>query len=63
MHHEGASTGSDMPNELEADFWRRQLKEIKSRLSRPVGLSAQERLSFKAELREIEKLIGAGSKA
>jgi len=52
-----------MPNELEADFWRRQLKEIKSRLSRPVGLSAQERLSLKAELREIEKLIGAGSKA
>jgi hypothetical protein len=46
-----------MPNEPEGDVWRRQLKEIRSRLLRPERLNQEEIAKLRAEYLAIEKIV------
>ena len=46
-----------MFTQVEIDAWKEQMKAIRTRLSRPQGLTAHESDGLKAELDKIEQLV------
>ena len=46
-----------MFTQVEIDAWKEQMKAIRTRLSRPHGLTVHEFDSLKAELDKIEQLV------